>query len=99
MYIVIGGAESISDQKASDVKIAVIDEGNNEKLVNYLKSAGISITADLQNPKESLEKGDIKAIVIIPSDFDKSLDEGKNVDLLIQFKLTEQMSNLKMQRV
>ncbi|MDP9751651.1 ABC transporter permease [Thermoanaerobacter pentosaceus] len=84
MYIVIGGAESISEQKIGDTKITVIDKGNNQKLVNYLKSTGISIITDLQNPKESLEKGDIKAIVIIPSDFDKNIEEGKNADVIIQ---------------
>lgn len=91
MYIVIGGAESISDQKISDTKIVVLDEGNNVKFINYLKSTGMSIVTDLQNPKESLEKGDIRAIVVIPSDFDKNIEEGKNADLVIQVD----MSNMK----
>ncbi|GAV23028.1 sodium ABC transporter permease [Carboxydothermus pertinax] len=91
MYIVIGGAESISEQKISDIKIAVIDKGNNQKFVNYLKSTGISIITDLQNTKESLEKGDIKAILIIPSDFGKNIEEGKNADLIIQVD----MANIK----
>ncbi|WP_206199012.1 ABC transporter permease [Thermoanaerobacterium sp. PSU-2] len=84
MYIVIGGAESISQQKVSDTKIAVIDEGDNQRFVNYLKSTGINVITDLQNPKESLEKGDIRTIVIIPSDFDKNIGEGKNTNLIIQ---------------
>lgn len=84
MYIVIDGAESISQQKVSDTKIAVIDEGNNQRFVNYLKSTGINVITDLQNPKESLEKGDIRTIVIIPSDFDKNIGEGKNTNLIIQ---------------
>nr|WP_132775511.1 ABC transporter permease [Thermoanaerobacterium sp. R66] len=84
MYIVIGGAESVSEQKVSDTKIAVIDEGNNQKFVNYLKSTGINVITDLQNPKESLEKGDIRTIVIIPSDFDKNIEEGKDTNLIIQ---------------
>jgi sodium transport system permease protein len=91
MYIVIGGAESISEQKISETKIAIIDEGNNAKFINYLKSTGISIVTGLQNPKESLEKGDIRAIVVIPSDFDKNIEEGKNADLTIQVD----MSNMK----
>ncbi|AIS51604.1 ABC-type Na+ efflux pump, permease component [Thermoanaerobacter kivui] len=91
MYIVIGGAESISEQKISEIKIAVLDEGNNIKFVNYLKSTGIGIVTGLQNPKESLEKGDIRAIVVIPSDFDKNIEEGKNADLTIQVD----MSNMK----
>jgi sodium transport system permease protein len=91
MYIVIGGAESISEQKISDTKIVVLDEGNNVKFINYLKSTGISIVTGLQNPKESLEKGDIRAIVVIPSDFDKNIEEGKNADLTIQVD----MSNMK----
>lgn len=91
MYIVIGGAESISEQKISDTKIVVLDEGNNAKFINYLKSTGISIVTGLQNPKESLEKGDIRAIVVIPSDFDKNIEEGRNTDLTIQVD----MSNMK----
>lgn len=91
MYIVIGGAESISEQKISETKIAIIDEGNNAKFINYLKSTGISIVTGLQNPKESLEKGDIRAIVVIPSDFDKNIEEGRNTDLTIQVD----MSNMK----
>ena len=91
MYIVIGGAESISEQKISDTKIVVLDEGNNVKFINYLKSTGISIVTGLQNPKESLEKGDIRAIVVIPSDFDKNIEEGRNTDLTIQVD----MSNMK----
>ncbi|MGB9679642.1 MAG: ABC transporter permease [Thermoanaerobacteraceae bacterium] len=91
MYIGIGGAESISEQKISETKIVVLDEGNNAKFINYLKSTGISIVTGLQNPKESLEKGDIRAILVIPYDFDKNIEEGKNADLVIQVD----MSNMK----
>ncbi|GAV22289.1 ABC transporter permease [Carboxydothermus pertinax] len=84
MYFIMGGVQSISEQKTEEIKVAVQDEGNNVQFINFLKSTGISIAESLQNPKADLEKGNIRAIIVIPYNFEKDLREGKNSNIIIQ---------------
>lgn len=90
-FFMMGSAKSISEQKVSDIKVAVRDEGNNKKFVDFLKSTGITIRENLKDPKADLDKGSIMAIVVIPHDFEKDLSEGKNSSVIIQ----DDESNLK----
>ncbi|SNX53989.1 ABC transporter permease [Thermoanaerobacterium sp. RBIITD] len=83
MYFIAGGVQSFTSEKASDVKIAVRDEGNNEQFINFLKSTGITVEK-IDDPKVALEKGNIRAVINIPANFEKDLNEGKNSSVTIQ---------------
>lgn len=83
MYFIGNGVNSFTPEKPSDTKIAIVDNGHNTVFINFLKSTGITIDK-VDNPKTALEKGNIKAIVEIPANFDTDLKNGNNTFITIQ---------------
>lgn len=83
MYFVAGGVSNITADKPKDIKISIIDKGDNKQFVNFLKSTGITVV-NPENPKTALEKGDIMAIINIPANFETDLNAGRNSNITIQ---------------
>ena len=82
---ILGNTINISDKKIQqEVKITIQDKGSS-KLSEYIKKQTNINIANVDNPEESLQKGDIYLYLNIPEKFDDNIQKNNDISIDIIF--------------
>lgn len=83
IYIITAvSAKSALEVKPQKTPIVVLGKENSKTLVNIIQKSEFQIV-ESKNPKKDLQDGNIKAVLIIPQDFEKLISQEKQVQVEI----------------
>ncbi|MEZ0537703.1 ABC transporter permease [Caldicellulosiruptoraceae bacterium PP1] len=85
------GAKEMTDVKPEKTPIIVINEGKNKSLLELLIKSDFNIITD-KNPEQLLQDGKVKAIIIIPSNFETKINNEKKAQLTIKMNESDPKS-------
>ncbi len=84
-YLMGTGMDRVQKSVNAGIKIAVEAQGDSEQIIKVLSGDPMIAVIKEENPLEALEKGRIKAIVVIGDNFDQKLNQDGQGDITIKY--------------